>query len=205
MARPANPELREKILKAAAEIIEGCGPDCVTMREVAEKVGYTPTTLYLYFKDKNAILKEAVLLAFDSLAETCNAAMVGPTNLDRFRQRCRAYVVWGLTNPGHYQLMFETQHDVTFTEEETARSTQGLTDGGIVMRAAINAGEMPEVADAWAFGSATWAAIHGATSLAISKRLVGAGGGEATAAASLAAATKVADTLVNCLLKSAGA
>lgn len=204
MSRPSNPELRDKILKAAADIIENCGPECVTMREVAEKVGYSSTTLYLYFKDKNAILSEAILRGFDSLSDYCNAAMVGPSNLDRFRQRCRAYVMWGLTNPGQYRLMFEGPWTISFDAEDTARAVRGLTDGAAVIRAAIEAGELPPLQDARTFGDASWSALHGATSLGISRRLI-AGGDEATPAAVVEKATRTSDALVNCLLKSAGA
>lgn len=48
------------------------------LREVAEKIGYSSTTIYLYFKDKGAILREAVLRSFDELNETCSLAAVGP-------------------------------------------------------------------------------------------------------------------------------
>ena len=203
MARPSNPELRDKILKAAAGIIEDCGPDCVTMREVAEKVGYSSTTLYLYFKDKNAILREAILIAFDDLTDACNLAMVGPTNLDKFRQRCRAYVVWGLMNPGHYQLMFEGDVGMRFEGVDLERATRGLADGGVVIRAAVEAGELPPLEDPRVFGDAAWAAIHGVTSLAVSRRLA-ADRIEPTPQALLDASTRAADLLVNSLLKAAG-
>jgi AcrR family transcriptional regulator len=203
MPRPANPELREKILDAAAGIIEGCGPDCVTMREVAEKVGYSPTTLYLYFKDKNDILKEAILRGFDSLADACDAAMVGPSAIDKFRQRCRAYVVWGLLNPGHYQLMFEGSPEVQFEGEDLERSIRGLAGGAVVAREAIEAGELATPKDPRAFADASWAGIHGATSLAISKRLL-AGRDEITPRTITEAATRTADTLVNCLIAGSG-
>jgi AcrR family transcriptional regulator len=203
VARPANLELRDKILKAAAEIIEGCGPDCVTMREVAEKVGYSPTTLYLYFKDKNDILKEAILCGFDSLADSCNAAMVGPRPLDKFRQRCRGYVMWGLLNPGHYQLMFEGTSTISLVGEDHARAVRGITDGGRVAQEAIDAGDLPPIDDPKTFADASWAGIHGATSLAISRRLM-AGHDEITPPAVTEVATRAADAIINALIASLG-
>lgn len=201
MGRPPNPELREKILDAAGQIIEGCGPDCVTMREVAEKVGYSPTTLYSYFKDKNAILKEEVLRGFDGIADASNAAMVGPGWLDKLRQRCRGYVVWGLLHPGHYRLMFEGEWDFSLDAEEGARSARGLLDGAEVMRSAIEAGELPPIEELATVGSSIWAALHGVTSLAISRRLVP--GTPAPSAAEIAeAANRTADTLLDALLAS---
>ncbi|HSK47018.1 MAG TPA: TetR/AcrR family transcriptional regulator [Coriobacteriia bacterium] len=203
MARPANPELRGKILRAAADIVESCGPDCVTMREVAEKVGYSSTTLYLYFKDKNAILKESVLNAFDELNESCRLAMVGPSALDKYRQRCRAYVIWGLTHPGHYTLMFqlpwEMDWSVQFTEETFGRLTQGRKEDLIVLREALDGGELATGVDLEALEDSVWAALHGATSLAISGRLTGAST-DAGPAEKVAVTTRISDDLVNSLI-----
>jgi len=207
-ARPANPELRDRIVKVAAGIIEDCGPDCVTMREVAEKIGYSPTTIYLYFKDKSAILREAVLLAFDDLNETCDLSAVGPGPLDKFRQRCRAYIVWGLTHPGHYTLMFqlpwEMDWTVEWTDSDIPRFTRGRVEDLAQLRAAAAAGELAEETDFELLEDAVWAALHGTTSLTISRRLTVANP-EAGAAELLAAATRTADALVNALLEGARA
>lgn len=204
MARPANPELREKILRAASEIIETCGPDCVTMREVAEKVGYSATTLYLYFKDKSAILRESVYRAFDELNEACRLAAVGPGPLDSYRQRCRAYVIWGLTNPGHYALMFELpwemEWSVPLTAEGIERFTVGRAEDIELLAQAVRAGDLPSGTDLDALENAVWAALHGATSLAISGRLATTAGGPTGPAAVVAATTAVTDDLVNSLI-----
>lgn len=207
-ARPANPELRDKILRAASEIIEGCGPDCVTMREVAEKVGYSPTTLYLYFKDKNAILQEAVLRSFDDLNDACQAVMVGPRAIDKFRQYCRAYVMWGVMHPGHYTLMFEVPWDmewaIDWAEVNFDRLVRGRTMVLKLLAESIEEGELRDPGDLRAFNEAGWAALHGSTSLAISRRLT-ADIPEPTLAQVVEAATRTADMLVNCLIAGSGA
>lgn len=207
-ARPANPELRDKILQAASEIIEGCGPDCVTMREVAEKVGYSPTTLYLYFKDKNAILQEAVLRSFDDLNDACQMAMVGPRPIDKFRQYCRAYVMWGVMHPGHYTLMFEVPWDmewaIDWAEVNFDRLVRGRTMVMKLLAESIEQGELRDPGDLRAFNEAGWAALHGSTSLAISRRLT-VDIPEPTLAQVVDAATRTADMLVNCLIAGSGA
>lgn len=205
-ARPANPELRDRIVEVASEIIEACGPDCVTMREVAEKIGYSSTTIYLYFKDKAAILREAVLRSFGDLNEACSLAAVGPGPLDMFRQRCRAYVVWGLMNPGHYTLMFELPWDmdwtVSWTEENADLLVRGRIEDLRLLGQAVADGLISPDTDLDVLEDAVWAALHGATSLAISKRLTAATP-QAGPAQVLSSATRTADTLVNALLSSA--
>lgn len=171
MARPANPELRAAILRAAREIIEECGPDCVTLRQVADKVGYTPTTIYLYFKDKSDVLKETIRVAAEDLAEAIGAASVGPTPLDQLRQRGRAYLVWGVLHPGLYELMYHQPGDITWTEEELAELSRAGMETNAVVERCVETGQIGSVDDMAMFLTAMAAALHGATSLAISRRI----------------------------------
>lgn len=170
-ARPANPELRAEILKAATSIVEQCGPDCVTMREVAQEVGYSPTTLYLYFKDKHDILREVILQGFDALADCCALAMVGPSLVDKFRQHARAYVLWGVLHPSLYQLMLESHLDFAWKFEDMERLGRMRVTVLQTLSEAIEAGEIRPIADRERFLSAVRAALHGVTSLTVSRRL----------------------------------
>ena len=170
-ARPANPELRAEILKAATTIVEQCGPDCVTMREVAQTVGYSPTTLYLYFKDKHDILREVILQGFDVLADSCAQAMVGPSHVDKFRQHGRAYVVWGVLHPSLYQLMLESHLDFVWKPEDMERLGRMRVTVTQTLAEAIEAGEVRPIVDRERFLSAVRAALHGVTSLTVSRRL----------------------------------
>jgi AcrR family transcriptional regulator len=200
-ARPAHPELRADIVKAATRIVEDCGPDCVTMRQVAEKVGYSPTTLYLYFKDKDAILGEVMAAGFDDLADFCTMSEVGPLAVDKFRQRGRAYVVWGLMHQSLYQLMFETRVVAEPTPEQLGRISRAGVDSWRVLDEAIAAGDIHDVADPTEFGVALWAATHGVTALAIARR-ISAEAARAQPSELLAEATRLVDTLVDGMLAS---
>lgn len=201
-ARPANPELRDKILLAATEIVEDCGFDCVTMREVAQKVGYSPTTLYLYFKDKNAILREVVFRSFEAMNDSCRRVMVGPRAIDTFRQYCRAYVTWGVLNPQRYILMFQAPWDVEWTEWADDNLNSLVHGRSLVvglLTEAIKAGELDDPGDVEAFTEAGWAALHGSVSLAISRRLTTQVPNPAPEQIA-DAAVRTADMLVNCLI-----
>ena len=49
-------ELRQGILDAAREMFVRDGFENVSMRKIAEKIEYSPTTIYLYFQDKADLL-----------------------------------------------------------------------------------------------------------------------------------------------------
>src|SRR6516162_3614916 len=48
--------LRQTILTAAGELFLEQGYERFSLRKVAERVGYSPTTIYLYFRDKDDLL-----------------------------------------------------------------------------------------------------------------------------------------------------
>ena len=50
-------KLRRKILNTAKDILIEKGLSKLTMRAVAERIDYSPTTIYLYFKNKEEILQ----------------------------------------------------------------------------------------------------------------------------------------------------
>ena len=49
-------ELRQTILNAAGELFLEQGYERFSLRKVAERIGYSPTTIYLYFRDKDDLL-----------------------------------------------------------------------------------------------------------------------------------------------------
>ena len=49
-------EIRSLILEESMKLFVEEGFSKVSVRKIAERIQYSPTTLYLYFKDKNEIL-----------------------------------------------------------------------------------------------------------------------------------------------------
>jgi AcrR family transcriptional regulator len=56
-------EMIELILDEAMKLIIAEGYDNITMRKIADKIEYSPTTIYLYFKDKSEILYSLLNMA----------------------------------------------------------------------------------------------------------------------------------------------
>jgi AcrR family transcriptional regulator len=59
-------ETKNSIITAAQKLFAEQGYDTVTMREIAKEAGCSHTTIYIYFKDKVALLNQ---LAMPSLLE----------------------------------------------------------------------------------------------------------------------------------------
>jgi len=63
-------ELRQEILDAARDLFVREGFENVSMRKIAEKIEYSPTTIYLYFQDKADLLDCICEETFEGIASS---------------------------------------------------------------------------------------------------------------------------------------
>ena len=61
LGRPKNPEKRQAILQASAELFPQKGYDGVSMMEIADKAGVSKLTLYSHFTDKEDLFTQSVI------------------------------------------------------------------------------------------------------------------------------------------------
>jgi len=173
MSRPANPALRNEIVRVTAEMLQEKGPDGVTMRGVAESVGSSPTIIYHYFKSKDGLLHSAVAQGLEWFGEAIAGARTEGSGVERLRAIGRAFVEWGIRNPAMYRLMFEQQLPRPAEGEELADRRRGWTTqrdqlAEIFAREPQAHPPTPEMA-----ANLTFTGMHGIVSLAISGRLWG--------------------------------
>src|SRR6185437_10293969 len=57
MARPADPQRREVILRAAREVFLERGYSEARLSDIAQRAGIVPSTLYLYFASKEEMVR----------------------------------------------------------------------------------------------------------------------------------------------------
>jgi AcrR family transcriptional regulator len=170
--RGEGERLRDEILEAAERLlIETGSEDAVSIRAVAEAVGVTPPSIYLHFADKNELLFEVCEKHFDQFDRYLEAAaQESDEPLESLRLRGRAYVQFGLDHPEHYRILFmgkPGEMPVDFEETRMSRiaSFDHLVQGvqRCIDAKAITAEDPVTVA------VGMWAAVHGITSLLISK------------------------------------
>jgi AcrR family transcriptional regulator len=103
--------LREEILEAARELFLKEGVENVSMRAIARKIEYSPTTIYLYFKDKWDLFHSVCEEAFTKLELELEAIKKsGDDPVECLRRGTVAYINFGLGHPNHYRVAFMTQH-----------------------------------------------------------------------------------------------
>jgi AcrR family transcriptional regulator len=163
-------ELRQAILAAAGELFLEQGYERFSLRKVAERVGYSPTTIYLYFRDKDDLLFTVVDEGFARFSQQLAAAAESQEDAwERLIALGRAYVAFGLQNPVYYQLMFMQRAD--FLMHTPVGESQPRIASFRVLRQtvqqAIDAGVL-RPGDAESYSDVLWALVHGMVSLAIS-------------------------------------
>jgi len=60
-------QMRQLILEAAIAITTEVGYENLSMRKIATRIGYTPTTIYLYYKDKEAITADLMMIIYQEI------------------------------------------------------------------------------------------------------------------------------------------
>ena len=101
--------LRQEILDAASELFVKEGYENVSMRRIADRIEYSPTTIYLYFKDKAELLESICQETFAKLIQRLTKIMEQPGDpVQRLKRGLLAYVEFGLENPHHYRSTFMT-------------------------------------------------------------------------------------------------
>ena len=166
---------RDKILDAARELFISEGYEGVSMRQVAEKIEYSPTAIYLHFDDKEDLFHELCHEDFARLATVFQSAAMPANPVDRIREIGRTYVEFGTHYPNHYKLMFMTphppaelddrDHEIKGNPESDAYAFLKLS-----VQQAIEAGDFrDDLGDADLISQTLWAAVHGVISLQIAK------------------------------------
>ena len=164
-------EMRQRIIDVAMHMFLEDGYNKTSIRNIADKIEYSPATIYLYYKDKDELLYEVQRQAFDKLYD---AFMTGATDADpwkRLEQICRTYVRFGLANEELYDLMFIIRSPMNV--DEKIHETNGKDCFGFVvdclvecMKLGLVRFENPQegMLSIWAMG-------HGLVSLQVRCRL----------------------------------
>jgi AcrR family transcriptional regulator len=99
-------ELKQAILEAAREIAAHEGWQAVTIRKVADRIEYSPPTIYEHFANKEAILIELMREGFRLLlAEICAGDAPAAGAEARLLALANAYWAFAWAYPELYQVM----------------------------------------------------------------------------------------------------
>jgi len=98
--------LRKQILAAAKALFLQEGYEGTSIRKIASAIEYSPTTIYLYYREKNDILLALQKEGFQLLRSRFAILSKVDNPLERLKAIGRSYLQFALENPEFYELMF---------------------------------------------------------------------------------------------------
>lgn len=166
-------DLRAAVLRSARGLLVQSGYAAVSMRRIADEVGCSVSSIYLYFAGKDALVHTLIDEGFQAWYETVTEATEGgATPGARLEAYCRAYVRWGLEHAEWYEVMymFHPERMARYPRELFRRATRSMD-----LLTAIVADCAPDAYrtddDAHIAAHAVWAVMHGVVSTLLAGRL----------------------------------
>ena len=166
-------EIRKMILDASMKLFVEQGFENVSIRKIADLIEYSPTTVYLYFKDKDDILFNLHELGFQKMAEYNEGLWDIKNPLMRLHKMGENYIKFGISHPEFYDIMFimrapmqaiENTMECEWKSGDTAlgRLKDTIREGmdkGLIVKGDVDAVSM-----------VIWSMVHGLVSLSIRDR-----------------------------------
>jgi len=165
-------QLRALIIDAARDLFVTRGVEAVSMREIAKRIGYSATSIYLHFADKESLLRAVCDADLLKLAAALNEILVITDPVERMMAFGRGYAQFALTHPNHYRLMFMTPHPPCAPQNSSLQQNNPEQDAYFQLKLVVNdvfkAGRFkPEYQDVELIAQTIWAGMHGVCALEI--------------------------------------
>jgi AcrR family transcriptional regulator len=165
MPRHPDPDLEERILKAAQTLWKRGGDEALTMRGVARAAGTNTPAVYRRFKDRQDLVRALLLRIVHRTRQHFDAS----TTVEGMAE---AYVDSALKQPHEYELFYSYSHWLSprKVEKRIRPIRESRPNFAFVERQlAERLGGDPE--DHTQLALAVWATLHGTTTLLLSKSI----------------------------------
>ncbi|WP_316831258.1 TetR/AcrR family transcriptional regulator [Pedobacter aquatilis] len=168
-------DLRQRILDAAKELFLKDGYDATSIRKIAERIEFSPTTIYLYYKDKADIMYALHQEGFILLGTQFAVLQHVHEPFERLKAMGRVYMSFALNNPDFYELMFIMKEPIEFVkahclDEEWEEGEQAFAALIMTVNQCKEAGYFTQF-DTTTFALNIWSLMHGLCSLKLQGHL----------------------------------
>jgi AcrR family transcriptional regulator len=172
----ANPggevSLRQRILDEAIGLVSCAGAEGITMRALASRLGYSPATIYLHFRNKEELREEVARYGYAELAKRLVPAAQVSDPWVALGEIGRRYLEFAFERPALYRQMFG---DLGYARlgQERAHELAGaaLTDAMEAFYARGIASGAFRPGDPADYTNAGWSMLHGFATLVLDGRM----------------------------------
>lgn len=111
-------DVRLRILGAAKNLFLKEGYESTSIRKIAAEIALSPTTIYLYYKDKSDIAYTLHKEGFKILGEQFLVLQHVESGFERLKAMGRIYMNFAIQNTDFYQLMFIMKEPMQFISDK---------------------------------------------------------------------------------------
>jgi len=172
-SRDTDTGLQRVILDTARQLLTSVGYAQVSMRKIANQIGYSATSIYLYYGNKDelvhALIDEGVEILHEQLQQ---ANAQGQDPAERLYNLLIAYIRFGLDRPEYYEIMYvlHPEYIKRYPADKYRKARRNLE----LIAAAIEDGKKSgafEAMDSMLLANLAWAQVHGVVTLLDSERV----------------------------------
>jgi AcrR family transcriptional regulator len=102
-------DLREALIDAALKEAEKHGPEAISIKRLAQKLGVSQPAPYRHFADREALLAAVAAQSFRQFSAEMREALNKPSKRSKLSRFARAALEFGLRRTGIYRLMFASR------------------------------------------------------------------------------------------------
>ncbi|MDX1803594.1 MAG: TetR/AcrR family transcriptional regulator [Alcanivorax sp.] len=162
-------DLHATLLQEANQLLNEQGIEGLSLRKLAERAGVSRTAPYHHFRDKNALLCELAIEAFQQLDALIESAdLSGANTREALQAFVRRYLRFATEQPEQYELMFGRTLWKTGNPSDELKTVAFASfrhyaeQVGVLFK-----GPLPAGTDPLRLAQASWATLHGLCRLLI--------------------------------------
>jgi AcrR family transcriptional regulator len=152
-------DLRAALIRAGLDLLETQLADGLSLREIARKVGVSPTAVYRHFPNKQSLLYALCEHAADGLyAAQAEAMAAAGGGLVGFIETGKSYIRYAIANPALFRLLMTTRppNEVSELDSHVSAAMRLLGDNVLSL---LPPGTSRQTART--FAALAWAKVHG--------------------------------------------
>ncbi len=170
-------DVRSLILNAAKKLFVEEGYQSASIRKIASEIGYSPTTIYLYYKDKSDIVYALHKEGFTILRMMFSSSIFIEDPFERLKVIGKIYLKFAKEYPDFYEVMFVMKEPMEYLDATNETETECWEEGSQVFNLLVQTvedcqaiGYFPET-DSKQTALQAWSMVHGLCSLHITTHL----------------------------------
>src|ERR1700704_4622289 len=102
-------DLRDALVQAALQEAEQGGPEAISLKALAKKLGVSQPAPYRHFADREALLVAVTAEAFRQFSANLRESIGKPSKRSKLSRLAQTTLAFGLRRNGIYRLMFASR------------------------------------------------------------------------------------------------